>query len=102
MSVNEAKSRVTVSICDETYFLVGDDEENEAQIIQAAAFLDAIMRPILKASAHHREKAAVLAALQCASHLLQSKALEHQQEEAAERLLQKIDRETQLLVRTNC
>ncbi len=95
MSMVAVKSKVTVSICDETYFLVAD--ENEEQIIQAAEYLDSIMRPLIKAGVNHREKAAVLAALQCACFFLKSNVLEQKKNEAAERLLQKIDLETQLI-----
>ncbi len=91
-----AKNRTKVSICDVSYSLVGDEEE--AHLFQAAAQVDSAMRTVSEAGVE-REKAAVLVALQLASKILKYEARERSQAEEGERLLEKIERETQFLTR---
>ncbi len=91
-----AKNRTKVSICGVSYSLVGDEEESH--LFQAAAHVDTAMRAVSE-SGVEGEKAAVLVALQLASRLLQLEAQERHQVEESKRLLEKIERETQFLIR---
>lgn len=88
-----SKTKVQVTINNAIYTLVTD--ESEEHLHQAAARVDESMRAILQAGVDPA-KASVLAALQLASSLLKLEHRQEQQEEEKRRLVEKIERESQL------
>lgn len=89
------KNRVKVSICGVSYSLVGD--ENELHVFRAAEQVTMAMRAVMDGGVVEREKAAVLVALQLASEILKQQNNDYYQKEEVERLIEKIERSTQLL-----
>ena len=89
-----SKKRIQVTINDAVYSFVTDEQEEH--IHQAAAHVDESMRSILQAGVSETSKAAVLASLQLASSLLKLEERQRQQEEEKRRLVERIERESQL------
>jgi cell division protein ZapA (FtsZ GTPase activity inhibitor) len=90
-----SKSKVQVTINDVIYSFVTDESEEHLQ--RAAACVDESMRSILQSGVSEAPKGAVLAALQLASRLLKVEEQQRQQDEEKRRLVEKIERESQLL-----
>lgn len=88
-----SKKKVQVTINNAVYFFVTDESEEHLQ--QAAERVDESVRTILQAGAE-APKAAVLAALQLASSLVKLEKIQQDQEEEKRRLVERIERESQL------
>ena len=88
-----SKKKVQVAINDAVYSFVTD--ESEEHLHQAAARVDDSVRSILQAGAE-APKAAVLAALQLASSLVKLEKRQQEQEEEQRRIVERIERESQL------
>lgn len=88
-----SKKKVQVTINNAVYSFVTDESEEHLQ--RAAARVDESVRSILQAGAE-APKAAVLAALQLASSLVKIEKIQQEQEEEKRRLVERIERESQL------
>ncbi len=87
------KKKVQVTINDAVYSFVTD--ESEEHLHGAAARVDELVRAILQAGAEV-PSAAILAALQLASSLVKLEERQQQEEEEKRRLVERIERESQL------
>lgn len=90
-----SKNKIKVTINDVSYSFLTD--ESEEHLYRAAACIDESMRSILQSGVSDVSKAAVLTALQVASRLLKAEERQRQQDEEKKRLVEKIERESQLL-----
>lgn len=90
-----SKKRVQVVINDVSYSLVTD--EHEEHLHQAASSVDELIRSIMQSGISEVSNAAVLAALQLSSRLLKLEERQQEQEELKRRLVEKIERESQIL-----
>ena len=89
------KTKVQVTIHNATYNLVTD--ESEAHLKYASSYVDELIRSTMDMGIDEINKAVVLVALQLASRALKAEERVHQQEDDKRRLIEKIERESQLL-----
>jgi cell division protein ZapA (FtsZ GTPase activity inhibitor) len=90
-----SKSKIQVTINDAVYSFVTD--ESEEHLHKSAARVDESVRSIVQAGVSEDVKAAVLTALQLASSLLKLEERQQQQDAENRRLVERIERESQLL-----
>lgn len=92
------KNRVKVSICDTTYSLVADNEE-QSHVFQSAYKVDSAMRSILQESGNliSSEKAAVLTAIQFSSTILKTEVDSQHMMQKIAFFIEKIDQELLIL-----
>lgn len=88
-----SKKKVQVAINNAVYSFVTDEQEDHLH--QAASRVDELVRAILQAGGEP-PKAAILVALQLASSLLKLEKKQQEQEDEKRRLVERIERESQL------
>jgi cell division protein ZapA (FtsZ GTPase activity inhibitor) len=90
--VSDKVKKYKVSIFGESYLLVSD--ETEEHIMAAAQLVDSSMRHIAeKSQIAESKRIAVLVALQCASNVLATKAINDQCQQHSDKLIDFVNRE---------